>query len=167
MKTGCYWGRFNPPHRGHMRLIRKLLRHVDKLVIVIGSAQYRNTKRNPFSGRERAAMLKAYLKESGIAAGRVKVIPLPDLATYASSMRNVVKAAGQVDFLFTDKSAVIQAAQGKVQVKKIRRAGTISSTKIRDAIACGGKWEHLTGKTVALLVKKFGGIRRIKKAYGR
>jgi len=150
-----------------MRLIGNLLGRVDRLVIIIGSAQHRNTKRNPFSGKERAAMLKAYLKESKIAAGRVKIIALPDLATYNSSMKNILKAAGKLDILFTDKSAVIKAAKDKIRVKRIKRRGTVSSTRIRDAIAHGRKWTQLTGKSVARLVEKFDGIRRIKAAYSK
>jgi len=55
---GIYWGRFNPPHKGHLQLIKKILREVDNLIIVVGSAQEKNTKRNPFSGKERKKMIE-------------------------------------------------------------------------------------------------------------
>ena len=55
---GCYWGRFNPVHKGHVLLIKKLLKKVDELVIAIGSSQEKNTKRNPFSGNERKQMIQ-------------------------------------------------------------------------------------------------------------
>ena len=70
---GVYWGRFNPPHYGHLRLIKKLVREVDILIVAVGSAEDKNTKRNPFSGGERAQMMRAFLREEDVL--RVKVRP--------------------------------------------------------------------------------------------
>lgn len=51
-------GRMNPPHIGHLRVIRQALRENDKLVIFLGSANVVNEK-NPFDFKIRWEFLKA------------------------------------------------------------------------------------------------------------
>ena len=163
---GLYWGRFNPPHKGHITLIKKLLKKVDKLIIAIGSAQEKNTKRNPFSAEERRKMIQAYLEEKKINPKKFKIIIVNDGKTHNSSINNLLKKSGAFDILFTDKKMLIKLISKKIKVSKTKRAGTVSSTKIKEAIAKDSSWEKLTGRTVARLIKKFNGIKRIKKAYG-
>ncbi len=162
---GLYWGRFNPPHKGHLELIKKLLTEADKLIIAIGSAEFKNTRRNPFDGKERKQMMEAYLKEEGIDTNRIKVIPVPDGRSFSSAVNNLFELCGKFDAIYTDKEAIIRLIKSKSRIKRIKRAGTISSTKIRNAIANDKEWEHLTGKSVAKLIKRFRGIERIKRAY--
>ena len=45
--VGVYGGRFNPPHKGHIALAKRLVKKVDFLIVAVGSAKSRNTKRNP------------------------------------------------------------------------------------------------------------------------
>jgi nicotinamide-nucleotide adenylyltransferase len=167
MKTGVYWGRFNPPHKGHISLIENLLKKVDKLIIAIGSSKEKNTKRNPFNGKERKLMLVSYLKERKINLDKVKIIEVPDGKSYESSVKNLLKLIPKFDVLFTDKKTIINLIEKKVEIQCIKRRGAISSTRIRDAIASNNKWEQLTGKSVAFLVKKLNGIKRIKRAYNK
>lgn len=162
---GLYWGRFNPPHKGHLQLIKKLLNEVDSLIIAIGSAEFKNTKRNPFDGNEKKKMMEAYLKEQEIDTRKIKVIAVPDGKSFSSAIKNLFEFCGNFDVLYTDKETIIKLIKKKVKVNRIKRTGTISSTQVRDAIANDKKWEHLTGKSVARLIRKFGGIERIKKAY--
>ena len=162
---GLYWGRFNPPHKGHLQLIKKILKEVDKLIIAVGSAEFKNTKRNPFNGIERKKMIEAYLKEERIDMKKVNVIAINDGKSFSSAIKNIFKRCGNFDVLYTDKKSIIELIKNKVKVKKINRTGTISSTQIRDSIANNQNWKHLTGKSVAMLIKKFKGIERIKKAY--
>ena len=70
---GVYWGRFNPPHKGQLSVIRKLNENWN-LIVAIGSSDHRNERTNPFSGAERSRMLESYLKELKIWA--VKVEPM-------------------------------------------------------------------------------------------
>ncbi len=163
--VGLYWGRFNPPHKGHLQLIKKILKEVDKLIIAIGSAEFKNTNRNPFNGIERKKMIEAYLKEEKIDMRKVNVVAVNDGKSFSSAVKNIFERCGNFDVLYTDKKVIIELIKNKVKVKKIKRTGTISSTKIRDSIANNGNWKHLTGKSVAKLIKKFNGIYRIKKTY--
>ena len=162
---GLYWGRFNPPHKGHLSLIKKLIKEVDYLIIAIGSAEFRNTKRNPFDGNERKIMMKAYLKEKKLPIRRIKIIPIPDGKSFSSGINNLFRLCGKFDVLYTDKKTIIDLIKNKVKIKRIKRKGRISSTQIRDAIANNKSWENLTGKSVVKIINKLNGIKRIKKSY--
>ena len=70
---GVYWGRFNPPHKGHLSVIRKLNENWN-LIVAIGNSEHRNERTNPFSGAARRRMLESYLKELKIWG--VKVGPM-------------------------------------------------------------------------------------------
>jgi nicotinamide-nucleotide adenylyltransferase len=179
--TGFFWGRMNPPHKGHIRLIKKILERVDNLIIVVGASQYENTKRNPFSGYERKKMFEAYLKEEGVDIDRVMIIPLPDIeASIEKAVRYVIRNVPRFNVAFSthelkeqrdwtkdevDRIFAEEMKKRNIRIVKFRRTGTLSSTKIGDAIAYGNEWEHLTGKSVAEIIKGLDGINRIKDTY--
>jgi nicotinamide-nucleotide adenylyltransferase len=162
--VGVYWGRFNPPHKGHIALVKKLAKRVDRLIVAVGNAETRNTKRNPFSGDERVEMLKSYLREQNI---EVKdVIAVKDGDSWAASIDNLFEKCGKFDVLFTDHKKIFKLVGGRAKVVSFQRECNISSTLIRDSIAKGEKWENLTGKSVVSLIREFDGIARIKRTYG-
>ena len=162
--VGVYWGRFNPPHKGHIALARRLATKVDLLTIAVGRAEGKDTKRNPFSGDERVRMLKSYLKEEKI---RVKsVVAVDDGRSWASSIDNLFERCGKFDVLFTNHKTIARLVGDRAKVVGFRRVGRVSSTLVRDSIARGESWESLTGRSVASLIKKFDGIERIRRAYG-
>jgi nicotinamide-nucleotide adenylyltransferase len=163
MKIGVYCGRFNPPHKGHLALIKRLKGKVGRLVIVIGCSELRNQKRNPFSGSERKRMLEAYLKELGIRG--VQVVNLSNRGPYSHAIKNLLGKYGGFDVLFNDNKTVARLIGKRAKVVSFKRIGTVSSTMIRDRIAHGGEWESLTGKSVARLIRRFDGVRRIRNAY--
>ena len=61
-QVGLLCGRFQPVHRGHIELVREALLHCEHLIIVIGSAQESNTKRNPFDFETRKELLRRCLR---------------------------------------------------------------------------------------------------------
>ncbi len=168
LPTGVYWGRFNPPHKGHLGVITRFKDRYH-LIIAIGSAELRNERTNPFSGAERKAMMRALLKEAGIDGPRV--VTLADGPSVTGSVENLVrKCKPEVILLSTEKRGPLDAAleRAGVRVTRFRRTGTVSSTRIRDAIAAGTEeWRRLTGKSVATLIEKYDGLRRIRRAYHR
>ena len=163
--TGVYWGRFNPPHKGHLFIIKTLIKEVDTLIIAIGSAEIKNTKRNPFDGNERKIMMKVYLKENKLPIRRIKIITDPDGKSFSSGIKNLFRLCGKFDVIYTDKKTIIDLISNKVKIKKIKRKVRVSSTQIRDAIAKDKSWENLTGISVVKTIKGLNGINRIKKSY--
>lgn len=111
--VAVYWGRFNPPHKGHLGLIKKILKKSDDLIVAIGSAQEKNTKRNPFSGMERKKLMEAYLKENNISKSQVRVKTINDGKSFSSSVKNLFAKCGKFDVLYTDKESIIGLAGKK------------------------------------------------------
>lgn len=159
-----YWGRFNPPHWGHLNVVRRFRRKY-RLVVAVGSAEFHDTERNPFRGSERTAMWEAYLREAGIRD--VGVVALRDGTgpVTGAIARLVERLHPDVLLLSTEKNAISNVARSKVTVVAFPRASSLSSTMIREAILCGdGRWKRWTGKSVADLIEQFNGPGRIKKA---
>ena len=163
---GVYWGRFNPPHEGHLSVIRRFMTDW-KLIVAIGSAERQNTRTDPFSGRERKRMMEAFLLERGIEG--VRVVTVRDGPSESWALDRLLRTCRpDVLFLSTGKTSLAALAEPHVRVLRFRRTGAISSTRIRDAIARGDpSWRALTGQSVARLIVTCDGIRRIRRAYGR
>lgn len=163
---GAYWGRFNPPHKGHLAMIRRF-REECALTVIIGSAEHQNERANPFSGAERSMMMRAFLREAGIRD--VRVLPLADGPSLTWSIDHLIRACQpDVVFLSTERNQLARLTARKVRVVRFRRTGGISSTRIRDSIAVGrADWERLTGRSVVRWILRHDGVARIRRAYKR
>ena len=60
---GLIVGRFQPPHLGHLEIIKQILDKVDEIVIVIAAAQISHTIKNPFTAGERLTLLRTMIKK--------------------------------------------------------------------------------------------------------
>ncbi|QAU32819.1 bifunctional nicotinamide-nucleotide adenylyltransferase/Nudix hydroxylase [Janthinobacterium sp. 17J80-10] len=90
-------GRFQPFHNGHAFLLRRALDTAPRVAVVLGSSHRAKNAKNPFTWRERAAMIAATLSEQERA--RVAFIPLRDYyddARWSAALRRAVEGqAGQ------------------------------------------------------------------------
>ena len=57
--TLVFIGRFQPFHTAHLEIVKRATALTDNLVIIVGSAKQPRTYKNPFSAKERAAMIRA------------------------------------------------------------------------------------------------------------
>lgn len=149
--TALYIGRFQPFHIGHLDAVRQILAKEKKLVIGIGSAQDKISKKNPFTTREREDMIKMVMNNN-----KIKIIPIPDIGDDSKWVKHVESLSPRFDVVYT----------GSPKVKKLfRKAGykvvllkfnlKISATQIRQKIREGKNWESLVPKKVADLLKKW------------
>ncbi|MBN3726596.1 bifunctional nicotinamide-nucleotide adenylyltransferase/Nudix hydroxylase [Burkholderia sp. Ac-20379] len=72
-------GRFQPPHRGHLNVLKAALAQAPRVCVLIGSTDRPRTIKDPFSFDERRQMLESLLDDSERA--RVKIVPVQD-STY-------------------------------------------------------------------------------------
>jgi len=70
---GVYIGRFQPLHNAHLAVMQEALERVEKLIVVLGSANAPRSIRNPWHEEERERMIRAALTDTGIPAHRVIV----------------------------------------------------------------------------------------------
>lgn len=60
---GVFIGRMNPPHKGHIETIKRMIRENDLYVVILGSANQYPTIKNPFSWKDRLQMLVTQMEE--------------------------------------------------------------------------------------------------------
>ncbi|WP_321839802.1 bifunctional nicotinamide-nucleotide adenylyltransferase/Nudix hydroxylase [Paraburkholderia bannensis] len=72
-------GRFQPPHRGHLDVLRRALSQATRVCILIGSTDRPRTIKDPFSYEERRQMILALLDEDE--RERIVIAPVQD-STY-------------------------------------------------------------------------------------
>lgn len=62
-KVGLFIGRFQPFHRGHELIVRKMLEECERVIIAIGSAQESRTEANPLRYEYRRLMIQEVFPE--------------------------------------------------------------------------------------------------------
>ena len=76
MRTGIFIGRFQPVHQGHIHAIGVAASQVQKLYILVGSANQCRSIKNPWTFEERKQMLHLKMHSAGIY--NYEVVPLND-----------------------------------------------------------------------------------------
>jgi bifunctional NMN adenylyltransferase/nudix hydrolase len=76
MKTGIFIGRFQPVHQGHIHALGVAASQVQKLYILIGSANQCRSIKNPWSFQERKQMLQLRLHAERIT--NYEILPIND-----------------------------------------------------------------------------------------
>ena len=77
MRRGLFVGRFQPFHIGHIKIVKKLLKSIDELIIIVGSSQLSHELENPFTAGERHYMIQSALIEAGIPHEKFYIISIP------------------------------------------------------------------------------------------
>ncbi len=161
-KIVLFVGRFQPLHKGHMIVINRLSKGYKMVKIGIGSAQYSHTKNNPFTAKERKAMLKQALKASKIKNYRLFLIP--DTNNNSKWVAHVKKITKTFSIVYSGNPLVLYLMKQKhITTKKIKLIKPYSSTKIRRLIKNNKNITKLIPKSVVNYIKKIKAIERIKK----
>ena len=164
MKCALFIGRFQPFHKGHLHVAKSLSKKYDKIIIGIGSSQEKNTKNNPFSYTERKAMISKALKANNIK--NFKIYPIPDLYDDFKWTEYILKNLPKFDIAYSGNEWTIRCfTKHKIKCKKIKLLRGINSTKIREMMAKGKKWENIVPREVVKSIKGLKGEARIRNLY--
>ncbi len=158
-------GRFQPFHLGHLEAVRHILREVDELVIVVGSAQQSHTLENPFTAGERITMVRLAMKEDGVLAERYTVMPLPDAEFHKVWVAHLLSQTPEFQVAFTNESLTGRLLKEEgVRVEKIPffHRDVYIATEVRRRMLNSGDWEVLLPRSVAVYLKEIGGVERLK-----
>lgn len=165
VKRGLFVGRFQPFHLGHLAAIKDVLKEVDELVIVIGSAQYSHNLNNPFTAGERLIMIRKALEEAGMDYSRVWVVPVPDAHLHMMWVSAVEGYTPPFDVVYSNEPLTRRLfIEAKYRVKSIRfhERKLYSSTEIRERMLKEESWEKLVPKSVAAFIKEIDGVNRLR-----
>jgi nicotinamide-nucleotide adenylyltransferase len=164
-KRGLFVGRFQPFHLGHLGAIKKALEQVEELIIVVGSAEYSHSDKNPFTAGERVEMIRAALKEANVDPSKYLVVPIRDVHIHATWVPFVVSQTPKFDIVFTNEgltSRLFKEREYKVERIPFLQRDDYSATEIRKRILKGKNCESLVPNSVAELLVKIDGIERIR-----
>ena len=95
-----YIGRFQPFHNGHLKILQKLIKKYDEIIIGIGSSQYSNTLENPFTSEERKLMIIKSLEEIDI--NNYRIVEIPDIHNYPKWVSHVVSIITDFDVVISN-----------------------------------------------------------------
>lgn len=165
VKRGVFVGRFQPFHKGHLKVIKDILKEVDELIVIIGSSQDSHEIDNPFTAGERITMIKYALEEEKIPLLRLWIIPVPDAEVHMGWVAQVEGYIPKFEVVYSNEPLTRRLFLEKgFEVKSIpfRKREIYSATVIRKLMLKGEKWEKLVPERVARFIKEIGGVERIK-----
>lgn len=164
VQRGVFVGRFQPFHKGHLKVIKNILGKVDELVIVIGSAQYSHEMENLFTAGERVTMIRRALNSEGISLSQYWIVPVPDVHVHMIWVAQVVGYAPKFEVVYTNEPLTRRLfieSGFKVEPIPFHRREVYSSTEIRKRIINGQNWKELVPETVAQFIEEIGGVKRL------
>jgi len=164
-KRGLFVGRFQPPHYGHIDVIKRILKENDEIVIVVGSAQSSHSLNNPFTVGERILMLRSTLKGEGIDLARCCIVPMPDAEMHAVWVAKVIAYCPPFDAVYSNEPLtrrLFEEMGFSLGSVPLFRRDLYDATEIRRRMVNEEEWKSLVPPSVAELVEEFDGVGRLK-----
>ena len=165
VNRGLYVGRFQPFHIGHVDAIKDVLKEVDELVIVIGSAQYSHNSNNPFTAGERLVMIRRALLEAKVDYSKLWIVPVPDVHLHMLWVSAVEGYTPKFNVLYSNEPLTRRLfMEAGYQVKSIPlfERKLYMSTIVREKMVKGDSWTELVPKSVADFIKEIDGVNRLR-----
>lgn len=159
---GLLIGRFQPFHKGHRLVIKRILKEVDELNIGIGSSQHLNTRENPFSAEEREEMISRTFEKDGIKCGIYKLQDINNDDLYPEHVMGLVP---YFDIVYSGNSLVqklFREAGKEIKEIDLINGSIFSGTEIRRRIINDEEWKNLVPTTVYGVLIEINGVNRIK-----
>ena len=161
--AGLMIGRFQPFHKGHLRIVKRIIEERGFAKIAVGSAQYSHTAENPFSFEEREGMIRAALEEDGVEGSRYHIYCVPDIHNYPRWVAHVEGIVGDYGAVYTANPVNVRLFREKgreVVVHELHDG--ISATKIRELMAEGKKsWKEMVPDAVAERIERLDVRKRL------
>lgn len=165
MSRGLIVGRFQPMHKGHVKIIRQILEREDEVVIGIGSAQENFTLKNPLTAGERVEMIRRLLKDEQLLE-RVITVTIPDIEENLVWPARVKEYTPNFDRVYSGNTLVLSLFKSfsipTVQLQMINRE-EYEGTSIRKRIANGEEWRKLVPDSILPFLEEIGFSERIKR----
>ena len=162
---GVFVGRFQPFHKGHLEIIKKIVKEVDELIIIVGSCQYSHRLENPFTAGERITMVRKALEEEAIHLSKIWIIPVPDINQHALWVSQIVQYAPKFDVVYSNEpltSRLFMEAGFKVKAMPFIKRDIYLATEIRKRLIEGKSWKELVPSSVFNFIREIKGDLRLK-----
>lgn len=138
MEVAVYLGRFSPLHKGHQKIIDRLIQKYgyQNFILMVGSSNKKNIK-TPFSYRQRNKFIKLIYPN-------LKIIPIPDFDNDTKWLDYLkgIEVKLKSEFIFfggskKDLEILQKRFTTRVLVNRAIEGGGISATQVRHALEAG------------------------------
>ena len=156
-------GRFQPLHKGHLKIIQNISKNYCEVIIGIGSSQYGYTSENPFTADERILMIKNVLEKVGVK--NYRIVSIPDIHNPPKWVEHVLSIFSDFEVVISNNSLTkrLFSEKGyKVIETPLYNKDKYSGKEIRKRIKMGEHWDNLVPHEVFNIIKDVDGIKRIK-----
>jgi len=156
-------GRFQPFHKGHLRVVQEASKKYDEVIIGIGSSQYSDTSDNPFTSEERELMIKKTLEKSVI--NNYRIISMPDIHNPPKWVDHVLSIVSDFDVVISNNSLTKRLFSEKgynVKETPLYEKKKYSGREIRRRMINSEPWDDLVPTEVSNFIKDIGGVNRVK-----
>jgi nicotinamide-nucleotide adenylyltransferase len=167
-RIALFVGRFQPFHKGHLFMIKRIFADFNEVIIGIGSAQYSNTKDNPFTIEERTEMIQRALNESRLQD--CTIVPIEDLHNDGQWVGHVEKLVPRFNAVFTHDPLSRRLFHDKdyeVIEADLHEREQYSGTEVRRRMERGEDWISLVPKAVAKYLREIKAEDRVRLIAGR
>ena len=157
MIRALFIGRFQPFHYGHLHGINLILREVNELVLVVGSAQMSHETDNPFTAGERIEMIKAALDDAEIDRKKYMIIPIADSPAHRVWVSFVESQTPRFQIVYSNNpltKRLLKEAGYIVKTIKLYERRMYEGTEIRRRILEGEDWTELVHQKYIRLSKR-------------
>jgi nicotinamide-nucleotide adenylyltransferase len=156
-------GRFQPFHRGHLKVIQDASEEYDEVIIGIGSSQYKNALENPFTSDERKLMIEKSLEKINVVNYRIVLIP--DIHNPPKWADHVLSIVSDFDVIISNNSLTRRLFSDKgygVKETPLYSKEKYSGKEIRKRIINDEAWEDLVPQEVFDIIIEKKGVERLK-----
>jgi nicotinamide-nucleotide adenylyltransferase len=162
---GLLIGRFQPFHRGHLEVVRKVRadRPSAALLIGVGTADESYTWDNPFTAGERLEMIERALAEAKVE--NVQLIPISDIARHALWVNYLEALLPPFDRVYTNNPLtrlLFERAGYLVESPPLFDRARFEGVRIREQLAEGGGWKEAVPPAVAAYLEEIGAPARLE-----
>jgi len=160
--NALFIGRFQPFHKGHLKLIVNLYKKYNKIMIGIGSSQYSHKKDNPFTSDERKKMISETLKANNVK--NFQIILIPDIHNPPKWVEHVLQLTNDFDVVITNNSftkKLFEEKGFKVRSTDLYDKDKFSGTVIRKKMINNENWIDLVPETVYDYIKNIDMKKRL------
>ena len=162
---GLYVGRFQPFHLGHLEAIQDVLKEIEELIIVIGSAQYSHNIHNPFTAGERLVMIRHALQDADVDYSQLWIVPVPDVHLHMLWVSALEGYTPRFNVVYSNEPLTRRLfIEAGYEVKSIRffQRKLYTSTLVREKMLAGESWTKLVPKSVADYINEIDGVNRLR-----
>lgn len=156
-------GRFQPFHKGHLKIIQNISKNYSEVIIGIGSSQYGYTSENPFTTDERMLMINKALEKVDVK--NYRIVSIPDIHNPPKWVDHVLSIISEFDVVISNNSLtkLLFSEKGyKVVETPLYNKDKYSGKVIRKRIKMGEQWDSLVPHEVFNIIKDVDGVKRIK-----